>query len=102
MLPSSTDPGLICVGLCGNCKDARWQSAGMSPSGVASIMAWHLLSLIFRPAGPWGMFSSEPMPPQMRMPTGMMPRPPMIGPGSWMPQAALDTSQDGLKRPPAA
>ena len=59
-------------------------------------------TLSYLPAGPWGMFSSEPMPPQMRMPPGMMPRAPMIGPGSWMPQAALDTSQDGLKRPPAA
>ncbi len=68
----------------------------------ALVLADHFHIFFFLHAGPWGMFSSEPMPPQMRMTSGMMPRPPMIGPGSWMSQAALDTSQDGLKRPPAA
>ena len=79
----------------------RWAATG-AYAHFASVLAGHFQSSTVLPAGSWGIFSTEPMPPQMRLPTGMMPRAPMIGPGSWMPQAALDTSQDGLKRPPAA
>eukprot|EP00891_Asterochloris_glomerata_P009225 jgi/Astpho2/9225/Aster-07182 len=88
-------------------EQERANSMGMSlPEGSLGPGLDGIMPFSMDPAalgsGPWGMFSSEPMHPQMRMTSGMMPRPPMIGPGSWMSQAALDTSQDGLKRPPAA
>ena len=96
------DSGGVSQGLSVKSEGAN-NSAGSGPAKNASLQRnLRKLSVKGRTKSqgntPDDMFSNAMQHAQMQMSMAM----PVVGPGSWLSPSTLDTSQDGVRRPPAA
>ena len=87
-------------------SEAHLHSAGSAPAGNKPSIQRNLRKLSVKGrtkstgqgSSPDDLFTSAMQNVQMQMSMAM----PMVGPGSWLSPSTLDTSQDGVRRPPAA
>lgn len=87
-------------------SESQMVSTGSAPAGRNPSLQRNLRKLSVKgrgksaaqPSNPHDLFTSDMQNAQLQMSMAM----PAVGPGSWLSPSTLDTSQDGVRRPPAA